>query len=89
MKRTQIAQPQSKEARERMKKRARLLTSAKKRLAVVPPAPEQKKRQAAEKLVARALNREQLALHTRWRPGLMGAQKVCGRWRPKRLWLRW
>ncbi|WP_419657117.1 hypothetical protein [Cedecea neteri] len=75
MKRTQIAQPQSKEARERMKNRARLLASAKKHLAVVPPTPEQKKRQAVQKKAARALNREQLAMHTRWRPGLMGGSE--------------
>jgi len=71
----QAVQQQSKESRERMKNRMRLLSSAKKRLALVPPTPEQKKRQAAEKLAARALNREQLAMHTRWRPGMMGGSE--------------
>ncbi|SQA96833.1 Uncharacterised protein [Cedecea neteri] len=37
VKRTQVAQLQSKEARERMKNRARLLASARQRLAGVPP----------------------------------------------------
>lgn len=72
----QAVQQQSKEARERMKNRMRLMASAKKRLAVVPPTPQQKKRQAAEKLAARALNREPLAMHTRWRPGLIGGSEA-------------
>lgn len=76
VKRPQVVQPQSKEARERMKNRARLLANARPRLAVVPPTPEQKKRQAAEKLAARALNREQLAMHIRWRPGLIGGSEA-------------
>lgn len=68
-------QPQSKEAHERMKNRERLLVNARKRLAVVPLTPEQKKRQAAEKRATRAWNREQLAMHTRWRPGLIGGSE--------------
>ncbi len=63
------AQPQNKEARERMRNRAKLLALRKARLAVVPPTPEQKRREAARKLAQRLQNREQLAMHARWKPG--------------------
>ncbi|WP_395489401.1 C40 family peptidase [Cedecea davisae] len=69
------AQTQNKEARERMKNRAKLLAKAKKRVAVVPLTPEQRIRQAAEKLASRSWNRQQLAMHARWRPGYFGGSE--------------
>lgn len=63
------AQTQNKEARERMRNRAKLLAARKNRLAAVPPTPEQKRRAAAENRALRLQNREQLAMHARWKPG--------------------
>lgn len=70
---TSAAQMHDKDARERMRNRAKLLTLRKNKLAVVPPTPEQKRREAAEKLARRLQNREQLAMHARWKPGRFGS----------------
>lgn len=72
---SQEAMVKCKDARERMKNRARLQANARKRPSVVPLTPEQKKRDAAKKLVTRGWNREQLAMHTRWRPGQIGSSE--------------
>lgn len=66
---TNTAQPHNKEARERMRNRAKLLALSKKRLAVVPPTPAQKSEQALRKLALRAQNRQHLAIHGRWHSG--------------------
>lgn len=73
---TLAKQPQNKEARERMRSRAKLMAKTKSRLAVVPPTPEQKRREAAEKLAQRMQNREQLAMHARWKPGEFSGSNV-------------
>lgn len=69
-------QKQNKEARERMRNRTKLLAKKKTRLAVVPQTPEQKRREAAEKLAQRVQNREQLAMHVRWKPGRFGGSNA-------------
>ncbi|KFK95329.1 MULTISPECIES: C40 family peptidase [unclassified Serratia (in: enterobacteria)] len=65
-------QPQNKEALERMQNRAKLLAKSKGRLAVVPLTPEQARREALVKQEQRLQNREQLAMHGRWKPGYIG-----------------
>lgn len=60
------------EAQKRKLNRARLMAKAKKRAAVVPPTPEQKRRELARKQAERAKNREILAMHSRWQPGSLG-----------------
>ncbi|MCT4717914.1 C40 family peptidase [Enterobacteriaceae bacterium H20N1] len=71
--RTVATQPQNKEARDRMLNRAKLLAKKKKSLKVVPLTPEQKRREAAQKLALRQQNRQQLAMHSRWKPGYFGS----------------
>ena len=66
-------QTQSKEARERMRNRAKLLAKNRVRLKVVPLTPAQKRREAAEKLAQRQQNRQQLVMHARWSPGSFGS----------------
>lgn len=60
------------EAQKRQINRERLLAKAKKRAAVVPLTPEQKRREAEQKQAERAENRQMLAMHARWRPGSLG-----------------
>ncbi|MCT4700672.1 C40 family peptidase [Dryocola boscaweniae] len=56
-----------------MLNRAKLLAKKKKSLKVVPLTPEQKRREAAQKLALRQQNRQQLAMHSRWKPGYFGS----------------
>lgn len=72
---TVAPQTQTKEARERMRNRKKLLDKAKSQRAVVPLTPQQKSKEAARKLALRAQNREQLAMHTRWKPGRFGGSE--------------
>lgn len=77
---TTKAQTLSKEARERMKNREKLMVKARQRVSAVPPTPEQKKREAERRMADRAHNREMLAMHARWRPGRFGASDAL--WLP-------
>lgn len=63
------------EAQKRKLNRERLMARAKKRAAVVPLTPEQKRREIAQKRAERAENREMLAMHTRWKPGSLGGSE--------------
>lgn len=64
------------EAQKRKQNRARLMASMKKRRVVVPPTPEQTRRELAQKMADRAKNREMLAMHTRWGPGVLGGSET-------------
>jgi len=64
------------EAQKRKQNRIRLLAGSLKRKAVVPPTPEQKRREIAQKLAERAQNREMLAMHSRWKPGSLGGSET-------------
>ena len=64
------------EAQKRKQNRARLMAKAKKRAVVVPPTPEQKRRELANQQAERAKNREILAMHTRWQPGTLGGSEA-------------
>ena len=64
------------EAQKRKLNRARLMAKAKKRAVVVPPTPEQKRRELARKQAERAKNREILAMHSRWQPGSLGGSET-------------
>lgn len=63
------------EAQKRKLNRERLMAKAKKRAAVVPMTPEQKRREIAQKRAERAENREVLAMHSRWKPGRLGGSE--------------
>lgn len=64
------------DTQKRKQNRTRLLAGALKRKAVVPPTPEQKRREIAQKLAERAQNREMLAMHSRWKPGSLGSSDI-------------
>lgn len=64
------------EAQKRKQNRERLLAKAKKRDAVVPPTPEQKRREIVKQQAERAKNREMLAMHARWKPGSLGGSEA-------------
>lgn len=64
------------EAQKRKQNRIRLLAGTLKRKAVVPPTPEQKRREIAQKLAERAQNREMLAMHSRWKPGSLSSSET-------------
>lgn len=65
--------------KKRMRNRERLLKTARTRLAVVPATPEQKRREAEQRRLARAENRERLAMHKRWQPGQLSTDMI---WAP-------
>lgn len=64
------------DAQKRKQNRLRLMAKAKKRVAVVPPTPEQKRLEIARQQAERARNREMLAMHARWVPGNLGGSEA-------------
>ena len=75
-----LTRKQAREAEQRKKNRERLMKKGHRRLAVVPLTPEQKRSEAEKKRLARAKNREMLAMHPRWQPGHIGGSDAL--WRP-------
>lgn len=67
-----LTRKQAQAAEQRKKNRERLMKKKRQRVAVVPLTPTQKRREAENKRLARAKNRETLAMHPRWRPGYLG-----------------
>lgn len=63
---------QEKAVHERIKNRAKLLKKVKQQPALVPLTPVQLERELVQKQTKRRQNREQLAMHTRWKPGQLG-----------------
>lgn len=67
------------DAKKREQNRQRLMAKAKKHVAAVPAAPEQKRQEMALRLAERARNRERLAMHARWSPGSLGRSEALWR----------
>lgn len=63
-----------------MKNRGRLLAKSRKHVAVVPPTPEQRRAELEQNRLMRVKNREMLAMHGRWQPGLLGGSDAL--WQP-------
>ncbi|WP_072062365.1 C40 family peptidase [Pluralibacter gergoviae] len=75
-----LTRKQAREAEQRKKNRERLMKKSHRRQAAVPPTPAQKRSEAEKKRLARAKNREMLAMHPRWRPGHLGGSDAL--WQP-------